>query len=233
MGVPPYTLFWDRTLDELCAQAPGHAGGIAHRSGALANKSAARSATRSLRSSRLSGLSRMHRFSILFAFSYFRAFVISPGGPTMTPSTAFLDCRIGNSSLGDLVDDENARVGRHAGLDRQVRGADIDNPRGYYEYEAVKALKQDASWVAQSCGKAVKMVYLLVYDLPPDVEYRILFMHRKIDEVLASQKVMLDRLGKPSTIADAKMAALFRNHLVQVRGVGERTAEYPGAGREL
>jgi hypothetical protein len=97
----------------------------------------------------------------------------------------------------------------------EVRGADIDNPRGYYEYEAVKSLKKDASWVADSCGKAVKMVYLLVYDLPPDVEYRILFMHRKIDEVLASQKVMLDRLGKSSTIADARMAALFANHLVK------------------
>jgi Sulfotransferase family len=97
----------------------------------------------------------------------------------------------------------------------EVRGADIDNPRGYYEYEAVKALKQDASWVADSCGKAVKMVYLLVYDLPPDVEYRMLFMHRNIDEVLASQKAMLDRLGKSSTIPDARMATLFGNHLVK------------------
>jgi Sulfotransferase family len=97
----------------------------------------------------------------------------------------------------------------------EVRGADIDNPRGYYEYEAVKALKKDAVWVAQSCGKAVKMVYLLVYDLPPNVEYRILFMHRKIDEVLASQKVMLERLGKSSTVPDARMAALFGNHLVK------------------
>jgi Sulfotransferase family len=97
----------------------------------------------------------------------------------------------------------------------QVRGADIDNPRGYYEYEAVKTLKHNASWVALSSGKAVKMVYLLVYDLPPDIEYRVLFMHRKIDEVLASQRVMLERLGKTSTIPDEKMATLFRNHLVK------------------
>ena len=59
------------------------------------------------------------------------------------------------------------------------------------------------------------MVYLLVYDLPPDVEYRILFMHRNLDEVLASQRVMLDRLGKPSPIDDEKMATLFRNHLIK------------------
>jgi hypothetical protein len=97
----------------------------------------------------------------------------------------------------------------------EVRGADIDNPRGYYEYEPVKALKRDASWVAPACGKAVKMVYLLVYDLPPDIEYCILVMHRKMDEVLASQKVMLDRLGKSSPIDDERMARLFRNHLVK------------------
>ena len=60
-----------------------------------------------------------------------------------------------------------------------VREADVDNPQGYYGYEPVKALKRDALWVALSAGKAVKMVYLLVDDLPPNMEYRILFMHRK------------------------------------------------------
>ena len=29
-----------------------------------------------------------------------------------------------------------------------VREADVDNPKGYYEFEPVKALKADASWVA-------------------------------------------------------------------------------------
>jgi hypothetical protein len=96
-----------------------------------------------------------------------------------------------------------------------VREADVDNPRGYYEYEPVKALKRDVAWVAQSSGKAVKMVYLLVYDLPRDMEYRILFMHRKMDEVLASQRVMLERLGKPTRVDDSKMARLFDNHLVK------------------
>jgi Sulfotransferase family len=100
-------------------------------------------------------------------------------------------------------------------LTDQVRGADVDNPRGYYEYEAVKTLKQDASWVAGSSGKAVKMVYLLVYDLPPNVEYRVIFMHRNVEEMLASQKAMLERLGKSSTVPDAKMAVLFANHLVK------------------
>ena len=94
-----------------------------------------------------------------------------------------------------------------------LRGADVDNPRGYYEFEPVKTLKSNADWVASSLGKAVKMVYLLIYDLPPDVDYRVLFMHRHLDEVLASQQVMLDRLGKPGRLDDARMAGLFRGQI--------------------
>jgi Sulfotransferase domain len=99
-----------------------------------------------------------------------------------------------------------------------VREADVDNPRGYYEFEPVKALKSDASWVAPALGKAVKMVYLLLMDLPSDQEYRILFMRRNLEEVLASQKAMLDRMGKPSPLDDAKMAALFRDGLARFEG---------------
>ncbi len=59
------------------------------------------------------------------------------------------------------------------------------------------------------------MVYLLVYDLPPDIEYRVLFMQRNLDEVLASQRVMLERLGKPVRSDDQTMAELFRRHLAK------------------
>jgi len=105
-----------------------------------------------------------------------------------------------------------------------IRVPDVDNPRGYYEYEPVKSLKRDSSWVAASRGMAVKMVYLLIYDLPPGVDYRVLLMQRNLDEVLASQKAMLERLGKPARVDDARMAALFRNHLVKFADwVKERT----------
>jgi hypothetical protein len=96
-----------------------------------------------------------------------------------------------------------------------VREADVDNPRGYYEFEPVKALKSDASWVEPAQGKAVKMVYLLLLDLPAGHEYRVLFMRRNLDEILASQKAMLDRLGKASPLDDTKMAALFRDGLAR------------------
>lgn len=96
-----------------------------------------------------------------------------------------------------------------------VRRADVDNPRGYYEFEPVKSTKADPSWVATAPGKAVKMVYLLLMDLPPDWEYRVLFMRRNLDEVLASQRAMLDRMGKPSPLDDDRMAALFRDGLAR------------------
>jgi hypothetical protein len=96
-----------------------------------------------------------------------------------------------------------------------IRAADIDNPRGYYEFEPVKQTKNDSSWIAPALGKAVKMVYLLLLDLPPDYDYRVVFMRRNLDEVLASQKAMLDRLGKTSPLDDAKMAALFRDQLAK------------------
>ncbi len=96
-----------------------------------------------------------------------------------------------------------------------VREADVDNPRGYYEFEPVKSLKADASWVAPALGKAVKMVYLLLMDLPSDQEYRVVFMRRTLEEVLASQRAMLDRMGRPSPLDDARMAALFRDGLAR------------------
>lgn len=99
-----------------------------------------------------------------------------------------------------------------------IRTADDDNPNGYYEFEAVKQTREDASWLAESEGKAVKMVYRLLYDLPKDRTYRVLFMTRELDEVLASQSVMLQRQGvKQNDAVDAQMAALFRADLKKFR----------------
>ncbi len=95
-----------------------------------------------------------------------------------------------------------------------VRAADEDNPRGYLEFEAVKRTRQDPSWLTSAPGKAVKMVYLLLRDLPPEHQYRVILMHRDLTEVLASQRAMLRRLGNPGAdLSDAQMASLFRVQL--------------------
>jgi len=96
----------------------------------------------------------------------------------------------------------------------QIRRPDSDNPKGYYEFEPVKKTKEDPSWLKDAPGKVVKMVYRLLYDLPQDHEYRVIFMNRKLEEVLASQKVMLDRLGQQGGgLDDEKMGQLFRSQL--------------------
>lgn len=101
----------------------------------------------------------------------------------------------------------------HAGgipaLADHVRAADVDNPKGYYEFEPVKTTREDPSWLEGSEGKVVKMVYRLLYDLPTDRSYRVVFMRRALDEVLASQRKMLDRLGQDAGPDDAAMRDLF------------------------
>src|SRR6516162_8939972 len=79
-----------------------------------------------------------------------------------------------------------------------IRTADTDNPKGYYEYEIVKKIKQDISWLPATRGKAFKMVSQLLYDLPANETYRIIFMERDMDETLLSQEKMLQRLGRPA-----------------------------------
>ena len=104
-------------------------------------------------------------------------------------------------------------------LKDDLREADADNPKGYYEFERVKQVAQDQAWLQDARGKAVKMVSALLLDLPllGSYTYRVIFMRRKMEEILASQKTMLERSGKPTdAIGDEKMAALFRKHLRQV-----------------
>jgi len=97
-----------------------------------------------------------------------------------------------------------------------VRTADEDNPKGYYEFEKVKKLKEDSSWLPEVKGKAVKMASELLYDLPDDYQYKLIFMRRDIDEILASQRKMLKRQGKEDSFDDAEMKAVYTKHLNEV-----------------
>jgi len=95
-----------------------------------------------------------------------------------------------------------------------VRKADEDNPKGYWEFESVKKTKEDAEWIEQASGKTVKMVYRLLYDLPVNYWYKVVFMRRDLKEVLASQDKMLARSEKSAgAIPDEKMEALFSAEL--------------------
>lgn len=99
-----------------------------------------------------------------------------------------------------------------------ARTADEDNPEGYFEHELVKHLGEaaDKSWVHGARGKALKVVSHLLKELPPDNFYRIIFARRDLKEVIASQNIMLARLGRPNPVADAEAEELYRKHLIHV-----------------
>ena len=98
-----------------------------------------------------------------------------------------------------------------------VRQADEDNPKGYYEFERVKQVAHDQAWLEDARGKVVKMVSALLKHLPPSYAYKVIFMRRKIEEILASQKRMLVRRGEPTDkVSDEQMAAWFHQHLKAV-----------------
>jgi hypothetical protein len=101
----------------------------------------------------------------------------------------------------------------------EIRSADEDNPKGYFELERVKGLEkdEDKSWLEEARGKAIKIISFLLKDLPVTNNYKVLFMNRHLEEVLASQSKMLARRGESSEANDEKMRELYENHLWKVR----------------
>ena len=101
--------------------------------------------------------------------------------------------RSGTSLLMQMLDAGGLEV-----VSDHVRAADIDNPRGYYELERVKQIQKDDSWLPAMRGKAFKMVSQLLYHLPPTEGYRVIFMRRNLEEVIASQEKMLQCRKAPA-----------------------------------
>ncbi|MGA3237071.1 MAG: alkaline phosphatase family protein [Bryobacteraceae bacterium] len=119
------------------------------------------------------------------------------------------------------------------------READEDNPRGYYEHQQATRLHRDAAWIPEARGKVVKVVAHLLPFLPAGEEYRLVFMRRDLNEVVASQREMLRRLGrKGGSLSEAALMRTYTGQLVQVQnwlrktpGVQVMTVEYAEALR--
>lgn len=108
------------------------------------------------------------------------------------------------------------RILRAGGVDivtDDIREANIDNPKGYFEYERIKTLPEDNSWVKELSGRAVKVISFLLRYLPADLEYRVIFMRRNLEEVLKSQHTMLVHRGKEPDDDDGEMMTEFAEHL--------------------
>ena len=99
-----------------------------------------------------------------------------------------------------------------------IRKPNEDNPKGYYEFERVKKLPEgDVEWLATARGRVVKVIAALLIHLPQSYTYKVLFMRRRMSEILASQRKMLLRRGEdPNQVDDVEMTRLFEQHLAQV-----------------
>lgn len=107
-----------------------------------------------------------------------------------------------------------------------LRAADENNPKGYFEWEPAKALKQNPGAIAAGEGKVVKIISALLPHLPEGHEYRIVLMIRPLEEIIASQNSMLRRLGKEvPTTSLAGVRTAFEKHLKEIDGV---LAKRPG-----
>ena len=102
-------------------------------------------------------------------------------------------------------------------LTDHIRTADEDNPKGYYEFDPVKKTKEDPSWLQRAPGKVVKIVHLLLLDLPDNYNYRVVFMRRELNEVVKSQNVMLERHQHGTgNIPAEKIKEIFKAQIDQV-----------------
>ena len=117
--------------------------------------------------------------------------------------------RSGTSMMMKMLEAGGKKV-----LTDSLRIADEDNLKGYYEDERVKALHQDNAWISEAEGQVVKVISYLLKYLPESHKYKIIFMERKIAEVLASQKKMMRRRGEPTDdVPDGIMTGIFHKHL--------------------
>ena len=110
-------------------------------------------------------------------------------------------------------------AGGLSALTDNIRTADDDNLQGYYEFERVKAMKDgDTGWVGEAQGKVIKVISALLESLPAGYHYKVIFMEREMMEILASQRKMLERRGKPGNPAeDGKFAELYGKHLEKIK----------------
>lgn len=94
----------------------------------------------------------------------------------------------------------------------EKRRADESNPRGYFEWEAIKTLPHNPYVIEQAAGRAVKVISMLLPSLPTKHTYRVIFMQREIEEVGASQRTLRERIAGTRASDSSKMTASLAQH---------------------
>ncbi|MBL0329894.1 MAG: alkaline phosphatase family protein [Bacteroidetes bacterium] len=109
-------------------------------------------------------------------------------------------------------------------LTDNIRATDENNPKGYLEYQKVKSLAHDNSWLHEGQNKVVKVIAQLLQFLPANYQYKVVFMEREMEEVIQSQQIMLGKKADvekkvyPTSLADTfkkqleKTQSWIKNH---------------------
>jgi hypothetical protein len=135
--------------------------------------------------------------------------------PTLKPITIVSGLpRSGTSMMMKILEAGGMQV-----MTDELRTADEDNPKGYFELERVKKLKEgDVDWVGNAQGQVVKVISSLLEYLPKQYQYKIIFMRRALEEILASQKQMLIRRDEETEkVADNNLAEMYQEHLKRTK----------------
>ncbi len=99
------------------------------------------------------------------------------------------------------------------------RVADIDNPKGYFEWEAIKTIAEHPEILDDDAlsGRVFKAVSVLLKLLPKQHDYKVVFMVRPIAEVAQSQEAMIKRLGTQGAEMDqTQILRGLKNHLAEI-----------------
>lgn len=96
------------------------------------------------------------------------------------------------------------------------RVADTDNPEGYWEWEDIKNLPKRPLLIEQAHGKATKVVSALLPALPLKHQYKIIFMKRPVQEIVASQWKMLEHKGTNPKTEREHLEQAQQKHALEV-----------------
>jgi len=111
---------------------------------------------------------------------------------------------------------------RAGGMELMTDGkriADEDNPEGYWEWEDIKNLPKRPLLIEQAFGKATKVISALLPSLPVKHKFKIIFMTRPVQEVVASQWQMLEHKGTSPKTERAHLETSQQKHALDMLAV--------------
>ena len=103
-------------------------------------------------------------------------------------------------------------------LTDNIRVNDENNPKGYLEYQKVKNLANDNSWMNEGRDKVIKVIAQLLQYLPSNYQYKVIFMEREMEEIIQSQQIMLGKKADvENKVYPTALADTFKKQLEKTR----------------